>query len=144
VILTRLSEAYRKLRNTFRYALGNLHDFDPAKDAVAGEKLLELDQWILVRAEELVSRCRIFYSEFAFHKVYRAIYDFATVDLSAVYFDVLKDRLYTGGRRSHGRRSAQTVLYRLQYALVRLCAPILAFTTEEVWKHMGFEGSVHT
>ncbi|MCU1274611.1 MAG: Isoleucyl-tRNA synthetase, partial [Bryobacterales bacterium] len=143
-ILARLTEAYRKLRNTFRYPLGNLWDFDPKRDAVPAGELLEIDQWILIRAEDLIARCRAWYAEFAFHKVYRAIYDFATVDLSAVYFDVLKDRLYTGGRRSHGRRSAQTVLYRVQYALVRLCAPILAFTTEEVWKHMGFEGSVHT
>jgi isoleucyl-tRNA synthetase len=143
-ILARLTEAYRKLRNTFRYPLGNLWDFDPKRDAVPAAELLEIDQWILIRAEDLIARCRAWYAELAFHKVYRALYDFATVDLSAVYFDVLKDRLYTGARRSHGRRSAQTVLYRLQYALVRLCAPILAFTTEEVWKHMGFEGSVHT
>ncbi|MGI8991567.1 MAG: isoleucine--tRNA ligase, partial [Bryobacteraceae bacterium] len=143
-ILTRLSEAYRKLRNTFRYALGNLHDFQPESDAVPGGELLEIDQWILIRAEELVARCRIWYSEFAFHKVYRAVYDFATVDLSAIYFDVLKDRLYTTAARSHARRSAQTALYRLAYALVRLLAPILAFTTEEVWPWLGREGSVHT
>ena len=143
-ILARLTEAYRKLRNTFRYPLGNLSDFDPARDAVAATELLEIDQWILLRAEDLVSRCRDWYQEFAFHKVYRALYDFATVDLSAVYFDVLKDRLYTAAPRSRIRRSAQTVLHRLLYALVRLCAPILAFTTEEVWRHMGLEGSVHT
>jgi isoleucyl-tRNA synthetase len=105
LILTRLSEAYRKIRNTFRYALGNIHDFDPARDAVPGEELVEIDQWILVRAEELVSRCRIWYDEFAFHKVYRAVYDFATVDLSSIYFDVLKDRLYTSATKSHARRS---------------------------------------
>ena len=90
-----LHEAYRKLRNTFRYVLGNIHDFDPATDAVPGDELLELDQWILLRAEALVSTCRAWYDELAFHKVYRAFYDFATVDLSAIYFDVLKDRLYT-------------------------------------------------
>ncbi len=144
VILTRLSEAYRKLRNTFRYALGNLHDFNPQSDAVDGGRLLEIDQWILIRAEELVARSRIWYSEFAFHKVYRAVYDFATVDLSSIYFDVLKDRLYTTATRSHARRSAQTALYRLAYALVRLLAPILSFTTEEVWPWLGKEGSVHT
>ncbi len=87
-ILTRLSEAYRKIRNTFRYALGNIHDFNPATDAVPGEQLHELDQWALVRAEDLVSRCRIWYDEFAFHKVYRAVYDFATVDLEPlIYFE---------------------------------------------------------
>jgi len=143
-ILARLTEAYRKLRNTFRYPLGNLSDFDVKSDAVPADKLPEIDQWILLRAEDLVARCRGWYEEFAFHKVYRALYDFATVDLSAVYFDVLKDRLYTAAPKSHSRRSAQTVLHRLLYALVRLCAPILAFTTDEVWRHMGFEGSVHT
>ena len=143
-ILARLTEAYRKLRNTFRYPLGNLSDFDPKRDAVPAGKLPEIDQWILLRAEDLVARCLGWYEEFAFHKVYRALYDFATVDLSAVYFDVLKDRLYTAAPKSHARRSAQTVLHRLLYALVRLCAPILAFTTDEVWRHMGFEGSVHT
>ncbi len=142
-ILTRLSEAYRKLRNTFRYALGNLHDFDPVRDAVPGEELHELDQWVLVRAEDLVARCRIWYDEFAFHKVYRAIYDFTTVDLSNVYFDVLKDRLYTSSAKAKARRSAQTALYRLAQALVRLLAPILSFTTEEVWGHLRGQGSVH-
>jgi isoleucyl-tRNA synthetase len=144
LILTRLSEAYRKIRNTFRYALGNIHDFDAARHAVPGDQLLEIDQWILVRAEELVSRCRIWYDEFAFHKVYRAVYDFATVDLSAIYFDVLKDRLYTSATGSHARRSAQTALHRLAHGLVRLMAPILSFTTEEIWGHMGQAGSVHT
>jgi isoleucyl-tRNA synthetase len=142
-ILTRLSEAYRKIRNTFRYALGNIHDFNPDTDAVPGEQLLEIDQWILVRAEELVSRCRIWYDEFAFHKVYRAVYDFATVDLSSIYFDVLKDRLYTSATKSHARRSAQTALYRLTYALVRLFAPVLSFTTEEILGHLNQPGSVH-
>ncbi len=97
-----------------------------------------------MRAEDLVARCRIWYDEFAFHKVYRAVYDFATVDLSSIYFDVLKDRLYTSATKSQARRSAQTALYRLPYALVRLLAPILSFTTEEVWAHLGQAGSVHT
>ena len=143
MILTRLSEAYRKLRNTFRYLLGNIHDFDPARDAVAGGELAEIDQWVLVRAEDLVARSRIWYDEFAFHKVYRAVYDFATTDLSNIYFDVLKDRLYTSAAKSKARRSAQTALYRLAQALVRLLAPILSFTTEEVWGHLGGTGSVH-
>ena len=143
MILTRLTEAYRKLRNTFRYLLGNVHDFDPARDAVPGAELDELDQWILVRAEDLVARSRIWYDEFAFHKVYRAVYDFATADLSNIYFDVLKDRLYTSATKSKARRSAQTALYRLAQALVRLLAPILSFTTEEVWGHLGGVGSVH-
>jgi isoleucyl-tRNA synthetase len=143
VILTRLQDAYRKLRNTFRYLLGNLSGFDPAADAVPAAEMLELDQWILLRAESLVARCLAWYGEFAFHKVYHALYDFATVDLSSLYFDVLKDRLYTAATKSHARRSAQTALYRLEHALVRLVAPILAFTAEEVWTHMGQAGSVH-
>jgi isoleucyl-tRNA synthetase len=97
-----------------------------------------------VRAEELVSRSRIWYSEFAFNKVYRAVYDFATVDLSSIYFDVLKDRLYTSATKSHARRSAQTALYRLAHALVRLFAPVLSFTMEEIWGHLNMPGSVHT
>jgi isoleucyl-tRNA synthetase len=146
-ILKRLSEAYRKLRNTFRFLLGNLTDFDAEKDAVPAAGMLELDQWILVRAEELVSDCRRWYEEFAFHRVYRAIYDFATVELSAIYFHVLKDRLYTAAPNWPSRRSAQTALYRLAWALVRLVAPIISFTAEEVWqvlrKPAGAPDSAH-
>ena len=147
VILQRMSDAYRKLRNTFRYALGNLSDFDPASDSVDAAGMQEIDQWILARAEELVRKCRASYDDFDFHKVYRAVYDFATIDLSAIYFDILKDRLYTTARTSRERRSAQTALWRLTYALVRLLAPILVFTAEEVWgyfrKPAGAVDSVH-
>ncbi len=146
-ILERLIDAYRKLRNTFRYALGNLADFDPETDSVAPEQMLEIDRWILARAEDLVRKCRAWYGEYAFHKVYRSIYDFATTDLSAVYFDVLKDRLYTSAPKSLKRRSGQTALYKIHYALTRLAAPILAFTTEEIWgytkKPAGAPESVH-
>jgi isoleucyl-tRNA synthetase len=144
LILTRLTEAYRKLRNTFRYILGNTSGFKYSEDAVSGDELLEIDQWILFRAEELVRKCRAFYDDFQFHKVYRAVYDFAAADLSSVYFDVLKDRLYTSAPKSLARRSAQTALYRLGYALVRLMAPVLTFTSEEVWPYLGMKGSVHT
>jgi isoleucyl-tRNA synthetase len=143
-ILTRLVDAYRKLRNTFRYLLGNLSGFDPARDAVAGNELAEIDQWVLLRAEDLVARSRAWFEEFQFHKVYHSLYAFATVDLSSVYFDVLKDRLYTAAPRSQARRAAQTALYRLLDALVRLVAPIMSFTADEVWGHMGRPGSVHT
>ena len=146
-IVSRLIEAYRKLRNTFRYALGNLHDFDPEKDTVPTAELLEIDRWILSRTEKLIEGARKSYDEHAFHKVYRAIYDFATTDLSAVYFDVLKDRLYTAATKSHARRSGQTALYKVHYALTRLVAPLLAFTAEEVWsytnKPAGAPDSVH-
>ncbi|MEQ1883895.1 MAG: isoleucine--tRNA ligase [Bryobacteraceae bacterium] len=146
-IVSRLIEAYRKLRNTFRFALGNLADFDPEKDSVPVEEMQEIDRWILARGEELVRKCRGWYDEHAFHKVYRAIYDFATTDLSSLYFDVLKDRLYTSATNSRSRRSGQTALYKLHYALTRLAAPLLAFTTEEVWgytkKPVGSPDSVH-
>jgi isoleucyl-tRNA synthetase len=142
-ILTRLVDAYRKLRNTFRYMLGNLADFDAAKDSVPADEMAELDQWMLLRAEDLVARCRAWYDNFEFHKVYHAVYAFCTVDLSAVYFDVLKDRLYTSAPKSQARRSAQTALYRLLDAFVLLLAPLMSFTAEEVWGHMGRPDSVH-
>ncbi len=139
VILERLSEAYRKLRNSgFRYMLGNLGDFEPARNSVPGAKLTGIEAWILVRAEDLVRRCLAWYSGYEFHKVYRAVYDFVITDLSAIYFDVSKDRLYTAGPDSLARRSAQTALHRLNLALVRLLAPILSFTCEEVWRHTKF------
>jgi isoleucyl-tRNA synthetase len=144
VILARLSEAYRKLRNTFKYMLGNLADFNPERDGVAGGELATLDAWILLRAEELTRRCTEWYGEYAFHKVYRAIYDFAITDLSAVYFDVSKDRLYTAGPSSRARRSAQTALQRLNLALTRMLAPMLSFTCEEVWKHTRFGADVES
>ncbi len=146
-MLTRLSEAYRKLRNTFRYCLGNLYDFDPSLDMVRGESLEEIDAWALARTAEVLERVEVAYNENAFHKVYRAIYDFATVDLSAFYFDILKDRLYTAPARSARRRAAQSTLYRIADALVRAVAPLLCFTAEEVWSHMPAphlrEPSVH-
>jgi isoleucyl-tRNA synthetase len=143
-IETRLVDAYRKLRNTFRYMLGNLDGFDPETDAVPGDDLQEIDRWILLRAEELVMRCRAWYENFEFHRVYHTAYAFTTVDLSAIYFDVLKDRLYTSAAKSKARRSAQTALYRLLDALVRLLAPLMSFTAEEVWGYMKRPGSVHS
>ena len=142
-ILTRLVEAYRKLRNTFRYLLSNLFDFDPARDAVDGSAMPEIDQWILLRAEELTARCRVWYENYEFHRVYHSVYAFATAELSAVYIDVVRDRLYTSAARSSARRSAQTALYRLLDGLVRLLAPLMSFTAEEVWTHMKRPESVH-
>jgi len=134
-VMTQLSEAYRKLRNTFRFALGNLADFDPARDAVADAEMEELDRWMLSRTGELVRQCRKWYEAFEFHRVFHALHDFAVVDLSAFYFDVLKDRLYTFAPRNCARRSAQTAVYRIASALLRLATPIIAFTAEEIWKH---------
>ncbi|MFY9583996.1 MAG: isoleucine--tRNA ligase [Candidatus Acidiferrales bacterium] len=146
-VMTQLSEAYRKIRNTFRFVLGNLADFDPTRDAVPDEQMDELDRWVLSRTAELVRQCRGWYDAFEFHRVFHALHDFSVVDLSAFYFDILKDRLYTSAARSRGRRSAQTAIYRIASALVRLVAPILVFTAEEVWKHLphraGEPDSVH-
>jgi isoleucyl-tRNA synthetase len=146
-MMTQLSEAYRKIRNTFRFALSNLFDFDPARDALADADLGEMDAWMLRRTAQLVRQCREWYENFEFHRVYHAIHDFCTVDLSAFYFDALKDRLYTFAPKNRGRRSAQTVVYRIAGALVRLVAPILVFTAEEIWKFLpraeGEPESVH-
>jgi isoleucyl-tRNA synthetase len=114
---------------------------------VEGSQLEDLDAWALVRTAELLERVRAAYEEYAFHKVYRAIYDFATVDLSAFYFDILKDRLYTAPAHSSRRRAAQTAIYCITEALVRAAAPLLPFTAEEVWANLpgapGREKSVH-
>src|SRR5215831_2758572 len=135
-VMTQLSEAYRKIRNTFRFALSNLGDFDPARDALANEQLEEMDRWMLERTAELVTSCRGWYASYDFHRVYHAIHDYCVVDLSAFYFDVLKDRLYTKAPRNKSRRSAQTAVWKIADALVRLIAPILVFTAEEVWKYL--------
>jgi isoleucyl-tRNA synthetase len=133
-VMTQLSEAYRKIRNTFRFALGNLNDFDPTRDALPNEQLEEIDRWMLERTGDLSRKCREWYAGYDFHRVYHAIHDYCVVDLSSFYFDVLKDRLYTKAPRSASRRSAQTAVWKISSALVRLLAPVLVFTTEEIWK----------
>jgi isoleucyl-tRNA synthetase len=135
-MMQQLAEAYRKIRNTFRFALSNLFDFDPARDSIADANLWEMDAWMIRRTGTLVRQCREWYDNFEFHRVYHAIHDFCVVDLSAFYFDVLKDRLYTFAAHNRGRRSAQTAVYRIASALVLLITPTLVFTAEEVWKHM--------
>src|SRR5579864_5901577 len=135
-VMTQLSEAYRKIRNTFRFALGNLSDFDPSRDALASDQLEEIDRYMLERTGELVAKCRDWYAAYDFHRVYHAIHDFCVVDLSSFYFDVLKDRLYTKAPRNKSRRSAQTAVWKISSALVRLIAPVLVFTSEEIWKFL--------
>jgi isoleucyl-tRNA synthetase len=135
-----LSDSYFKIRNTFRFALSNLFDFDPVRDALPASQLRELDAWMLRRTSALVAQCLAWYQSFEFHRVYHAILDYCTVDLSAFYFDVLKDRLYTFAPKNSSRRSAQTAVYRIANALVRLLAPILVFTSEEVWKFLPRAG----
>jgi isoleucyl-tRNA synthetase len=146
-VMTQLSEAYRKIRNTFRFALGNLADFDLSREALANDKLDEMDRWMLERTAELVKKCKEWYAAYEFHRVYHAIHDYCVVDLSAFYYDVLKDRLYTKAAGNRSRRSAQTAIYKITTALVRLAAPILTFTSEEIWKYLpkpaGAEASVH-
>jgi isoleucyl-tRNA synthetase len=135
-VMTQLSEAYRKIRNTFRFALGNLGDFDPPRDAIPNGQLEEMDRWMLERTADLVKKCREWHEAYEFNRVYHAIHDFCVVDLSAFYFDVLKDRLYTKAAKSSSRRSAQTAVYKITSALVRLLTPILVFTSEEIWKYL--------
>ncbi len=146
-ILKRLVDAYRRIRNTGRYILGNLDGFDARRDLLDYENLEEMDQWILHRLQELIRRVRDAYEAYQFHMVYYTLYNFCTVDLSALYLDVLKDRLYTSGADSKARRSAQTAMYRILDVMVRLLAPILTFTAEEIWAALPeFEGkqeSVH-
>jgi isoleucyl-tRNA synthetase len=146
-LMQRVADNYRKLRNTFRFLLGNLHDFDPAQHAVAWEKLEPLDQYMLARARELTTKVLRWYEEFEFHRIYHAVNEFAIVDLSSLYADVLKDRLYTFAPNSPARRAAQTVLWKITEALARLVAPILSFLADEVWQHLPAhatrESSVH-
>ena len=132
-LMQRVSENYRKLRNTLRFLLGNLYDFVPAEHAVGFALLEPLDQYILSRTADLDAKVRKAYDLFEFHRAYHAINEFTNSDLSALYLDVLKDRLYTFAPGSPGRRSAQTALWRIAEALTRLIAPILSFTAEEVW-----------
>jgi isoleucyl-tRNA synthetase len=146
-LMQRCADIYRKLRNTFRFLLGNLNGFDPARDRVAESDLLPLDRYMLARTRDLTEKVRDWYAAFEFHRVYHAINEFAIVDLSSFYLDVLKDRMYTFAPTSRERRSAQTVLWQITEALVRLVAPILSFTADEVWEHLppveGREVSVH-
>jgi isoleucyl-tRNA synthetase len=144
-ILRRLSEAYRRVRNTCRFILGNLYDFDPENEVVPYDDLMEIDRWALHRLQKLVSRTLDAYTRFEFHVIYHSINNFCAVDMSALYFDILKDRLYVSPARSGARKSAQTALHEILTTLTRLMAPILSFTADEVWGYLpGDSGeSVH-
>jgi isoleucyl-tRNA synthetase len=147
-LMLRVAETYKDLRNRFRFMLGNLYDFDPTQHAVAWEKLEPFDQYMLVRTRELTTQLLAWYEEFEFHRIYHAVNEFATVDLSKLYADALKDRLYTFAPNSPARRAAQTVLWKLTDALARLVAPILSFLADEVWQYLPADqkrdASVHT
>src|SRR6185503_5013047 len=144
-ILARVVEAYRKLRNTLRYLIANLYDFNPATDMVPVAKLEEVDRYILARYADLAVRVLDAYDEYNYSAISQAVNQFATVDLSAFYNDISKDRLYTFAARSPERRSGQTAMYLMADGLTRLLAPILSFTADELWRFMpgGREESVH-
>ena len=144
-ILSRVVDAYRKFRNTLRYALGNLDGFDPASDLVADIEMLEIDRWALANLDEVTTKVLNGYNAYDFQSAYGALYNFCTVTLSARYFDIIKDRLYIYATRSKERRSAQTALYRITDTLCRLLAPLLAFTSDEAWENLPQQtiASVH-
>ena len=146
-LMDRVSDNYRKLRNTLRFLLSNLHDFDPAMDAIVWEDMQPFDRYILARTAELDAAMRGSYDAFEFHRAYQALNEFTNTDLSALYLDVTKDRLYTLAPGSAPRRSAQTAIWRIAEALTRLIAPILSFTADEVWGYLpkvdGRPASVH-
>jgi isoleucyl-tRNA synthetase len=144
-IIARTSDAYRKIRNTARYLLSNLFDFDPARDRVPAADMLPLDRWALARAADLDREARSAFAEFEFHAAARAIHDFCVVSMSAFYLDVLKDRLYASRAASRERRSAQSALWQIARRLAILAAPILPFTAEEIYREIpgNREESVH-
>ena len=135
-ILSHMAEAYRKMRNTLRYLLANLYDFDPACDALPAGELLMLDQWLLVRAAVLQTEVQQAYREYQFHLIYQKVYNFCVVELSNFYLDVIKDREYTTPAASRARRSCQTAMYHVAEAMLRWLAPVLSFTAEEAWAYM--------
>ncbi|MBN2687200.1 MAG: isoleucine--tRNA ligase [Deltaproteobacteria bacterium] len=146
-ILKRLVDAYRRIRNTSRYILGNLYDFNPGDDTVPYEKMREMDKAALHRLQDVIRRVRQAYENYQFHVVYYTLHNYCTVDLSALYLDVLKDRIYTSKAESMDRRSAQSAMYIILDTMVKLLAPILTFTAEEIWESLpsyeGKEESVH-
>ncbi|MEW6057788.1 MAG: isoleucine--tRNA ligase [Bdellovibrionota bacterium] len=139
--IDRVSESYRKVRNTFRYVLGNLYDYEPSM-APDDADYCDLDRWALYRTEKFLAKLRQSYESYEFHLAYHALVNFCAVDLSSLYFDILKDRLYTSAKNSRERRSSQAALHKIGVALATGLAPILSFTAEEVWKHLKQSGSV--
>src|ERR1051326_6636788 len=144
-IFQRVMDGYRKLRNTARFALGNLDGFDPERDSVAVEEMEEIDRWALAELNRITKEVWAPYEAYKFPNVYRALFSFATVTLSARYFDIIKDRLYTFAPRNKARRSAQTVLLQIGDALARMLGPILVFTADEIWENLPGrkEESIH-
>ena len=133
-IFRQLSEAYRKMRNTARFMLGNISDFDPAKDMVDDDQLFEIDRWALEACNKLTATMRDAYEHYDFSRAYHALYNFCVIDMSNFYMDVIKDRLYCAD--DHARRCAQTALYRILVDFTKLLAPILCFTSQEIWSYI--------
>ncbi|WP_070990109.1 isoleucine--tRNA ligase [Halofilum ochraceum] len=135
-ILKRMTDSYRRMRNTARFLLGNLHDFDPARDSLAASDMVDLDRWAVDRALAVQDEVRRAFDAYNFHRVYQAVHNFCSVDMGAFYLDVLKDRLYTTPADSNARRSAQTAMQHILEALVRWLGPIVSYTSDEIWEHM--------
>jgi isoleucyl-tRNA synthetase len=138
-ILKRMTDSYRRMRNTARFLLGNLHDFDPARDTVAPGDMIALDRWAVDTALRVQDEVRSAYDGYNFHRVYQAVHNFCALEMGAFYLDVLKDRLYTTGTDSRARRSAQTAMHQVLEALARWLAPVLSYTADEIWEHMPGE-----
>ncbi|MCC6544517.1 MAG: isoleucine--tRNA ligase [Nitrospirae bacterium] len=136
-ILVQLTEAYRRIRNTCRFLLGNLYDFDPQLNQVSLNELSEIDRWALHRLQKLTGRVKKAYTDFEFHIVFHALHNFCVVDMSSIYLDILKDRLYTFHKASKGRRAAQFAMYQILTSIVKLMAPVLSFTADEVWGYIA-------
>ena len=135
-ILAQLSEAYRKIRNTARFILGNLNGFDPENDLVSNDKLTDLDKWAIIRLGEVIDKVKAAYDAMDFHVVFHTIHNFCVVDLSNFYLDIAKDRLYVEAADSETRKAAQTTIYKILLALDKLLAPILSFTADEIWQYL--------
>ena len=141
-ILARVVDAYRRIRNTLRFLLANVSDFDPAKDAVPLSEMLEIDRYAMSRAAQFQAEVLAHYEVYEFHPVVAKLQVYCSEDLGAFYLDILKDRLYTTGPKSHARRSAQTALWNITHAMLRWMAPFLSFTAEEAWKLFGTSDSI--
>jgi isoleucyl-tRNA synthetase len=138
-LIGRIQDTYRKIRNTLRYLLGNIDDFDPNEKSVAYDDMFEIDKWAMQQLQKLIAEVTLSYEEFVFHRVFTLIHNFCAVEMSSIYMDVLKDRMYCDEADSLSRRSAQTAMYKILDCLIRMLAPILVHTAEEVWETMKFK-----
>jgi isoleucyl-tRNA synthetase len=135
-ILKQQTEVYRKFRNTVRFLLGNISDFDPTTDYVKYEDMYEIDKWAMTKLHELIKNVTDAYDNYGFYRVHHMLSRFCTIDMSSIYLDIIKDRIYTEGKKSKLRRSAQTAMYEIALALTKMMTPILSFTAEEVYRYL--------